>query len=147
MLIEGSDYGTYTPGTYVVTVTGTINNADAGVTAPTATDDFTFEVEDPCDAPVDIVVTPQSDQTYTISTTAITIDLNNAYTIDPSYCDIVIDVSITGNPLGTQAVTETNGVVTIDWSSDNDPLPYTVNVAITYTSDSDYYPSGTPREA
>lgn len=145
--ISGSDYGNpYTPGTYTVTVTGTINNADGGVTAPSTTDTFTFVVEDPCDAPDALTGSSVADQSYTITDTAVTIDLTTLYTITPSYCPVTIDVTINGNADGTQAVSETDGVITIFWDSSNAPVGNPVSVDITFTSDSDYYPSGTPSE-
>ena len=83
MLLEtpSSSYGSsYRPGTYTVTITGTIDDVDVVPGTTSKTDTFEFTLTDPClEAVVRVVEADLDDQEYTIT------DVNQTYTLSPLY--------------------------------------------------------------
>ena len=98
---------------------------------------FTLVLQDPCDGGSTVTQASYTDQAYTISDDAADYTIPVS-TITPSFCpfDQVIDIANTSD--GDNLLTESNGVITVDWISSLRPAGKTQVVTITVTTKTDY---------
>ena len=86
-------YGSpYRPGTYTVTITGTIDGvADVVPGTNSKTTTFDFTLTDPClTAVVTVVEADLVDQEYTISDVSQTYTLSPIYSVEPDFCRLEV---------------------------------------------------------
>ena len=112
--------GSYLPGTYMVTIQGTIDGQSI-----TAEGTYTFTLVDPCDPPVSVEAPTLATTEYTITEVGKELAAPG-FTVTPSYCPLTLSFDIaeinglTGKSAITQKVGDSNTLV---WSYDSDLDP------------------------
>ena len=123
--MSNADYlsGNYKPGTYTVTVQGTV----VGSNSVTAEATYTFTLVDPCDPPTSITAATLTNQSYTITQNDHPGYTHPAFTISPAYCtfDYSYNIADISNlAAGTSAITQATGDdTTFKIHYDSDLLP------------------------
>ena len=127
--------GTYEPGTYTVTITGTPDKATDGRTEDV---EITVILLDPCEAPV-ITVPTLENQVYRLTAEAKPYE-HPVFTVEPEICDVVYTYDVRNLNAGDSAIVRSDKTFTIFYNNDDSPISpvaQTQLVTITATSGSE----------
>ena len=127
----------FTPGTYVVTIRGTVVGSTQAAPVPSITTTFSFTLTDPCDPPASAAWSaPASDASYTITQSTLSLT-QPAFVISPAYCPYTLTTTISPLPGGQTPLTNVDDYAfTVYYDADNEIEGHSQTVTrsvVTYT--------------